>query len=100
MSRPLWGNQNLTTKCAEAQKLKQIMHGFDLSELPSPAVIHAHDPDFKKFNHKSFGNVFQNIKKNMALASASVHGPGIDCEEEGEWKRSVFLFIQLPNLFY
>ena len=87
-------------KNAEAQQLKQIMHGFDVSQFPPPAVIHTHDPDFKKFNHKFFGNVYQNIKKNMASATASVHGPGIDSEPEGECKRSVFSFEYSSNLFY
>ena len=90
----------MTSKTAEAQKLKQIMHGFNLSDLPPPQVIHVHDPDFKKFNHKSFGNVFQNIKKSMASATASVHGPGIDGEQEGECKRSVISPKRSPNLFY
>lgn len=64
MPKTLWGTENLTTKKAEAQKLKEIMHGFKVKDLPSPAVIHGHDADFKKFNHKSFGNVYQNIKKH------------------------------------
>ena len=85
MPKTLYGNENLTMKKEEAQKLKQIMHGFKVKDLPPPAVIHAHDPDFKKFNHKSFGNVYQNFKKNMLSADSSVHGPGIDGEEEGEW---------------
>ena len=96
MPKILWGSKNLTSKNEEAQKLKQIMHGFRVKDLPPPAVIHGHDPAFKKFNHKSFGNVYQNIKKNMLSADSSVHGPGIDGEEEGEsWVCIQFFYFSL-----
>ena len=93
----------MSAKLPEAQKLKQMMFDFrNVQDLPPPSVMHANDPSFKKFTHTSFGNVFQNIKKQMVASTSPVHGPDVEEEDddEGEWLlvyKNYFISTLLTN---
>ena len=62
-------------------------------------------PSFKKFTHTSFGNVFQNIKKQMVASTSLVHGPDVEEEDDdkGEWLsvyKNYFISITLMENLY
>lgn len=79
---PKYGNDAMSTKSQEAAKLRSLMTSMRVSDLPKPGELHAAHAEFMRFNHRSFSNVYNNIKKSMTKSHESV--PPDSDEEEGE----------------
>ena len=80
-----WGNEKLSSKSKQGLFLRDVMKTFHPGKIPAPSQWHRAHKDFIKFDHKSFSNVYQNIKKNILSSNQSVaDSPGIDCDDEDE----------------
>ena len=89
---PKYGNDSLTMKSQEAAKLRSLMTSMRVGELPKPGELHESHADFMRFSHRSFSNVYNNIKKQMTKSREPVP-PDSDEEEEEEGEFGVVLLL-------
>ena len=79
---PKYGTDSMNMKTPEAGKLRSLMTSMRVSDLPKPGELHAAHAEFLRFNHRSFSNVYNAVKKSMTKKQESV--PPDSDEEEGE----------------
>ena len=85
----------MSMKSQEAAKLRSLMTSMRVSDLPKPGELHSSHADFMRFNHRSFLNVYNNVKKQMAKSHESVPPDSDEEEEEGEF--GVVLYHSFTN---
>ena len=91
---PKYGSDSMSMRTSEAATLNNMMHSLGLSNLPKPGELHASHPEFLRFSHRSFSNVYNNIKSKMQKGDEHVP-PDSDEEEEGESEIALVFYQNL-----
>ena len=86
---PNYGNDSMHMRTGEATRLSNMMGQLGLDQLPKAGELHSSYPEFLRFSHKSFANVYNGIKRRMTRANETIP-PDSDEEEEGECQCAYF----------